>query len=255
MSVFNKYSQYYDLLYKDKDYQAEVDYIHELIQRNNPGAETVLDLGCGTGLHAFLLSKKGYKVVGVDFSEEMIRLANEKIYTDYSSTKDALEFITGDVRNIQIDKKFDVVLSLFHVFSYLNLNNDIIAGLNVVKNHLSIGGTFIFDFWYGPGVLTDLPAVRVKRFEDSNLSIVRIAEPVLHPNENIVDVNYSLTIKDKQQDIIYELTEKHPMRYLFKPEIDLFLEGRGFSITGFYEWRSFETPSQSSWTACVLLQL
>ena len=56
MSVFKDYSNYYDLLYSDKDYEAEADYIDHLIQKNNPGAKTILNLGCGTGKHDFLLA-------------------------------------------------------------------------------------------------------------------------------------------------------------------------------------------------------
>jgi len=79
MSVFNKYSRYYNLLYRDKDYAGEADYVHELIRKYSPDAKSLLDLGCGTGRHAFPLAKKGYSVTGVDISEEMLAVASSHL--------------------------------------------------------------------------------------------------------------------------------------------------------------------------------
>ena len=75
MSVFNEYARYYDLLYRDKDYGAETDYIHNLIQKQNPGCRTILNLGCGSGRHDRCLVERGYAVTGVDLSEEMLTAA------------------------------------------------------------------------------------------------------------------------------------------------------------------------------------
>ena len=49
MSVFNEYARYYDLLYRDKDYVGEVEYVHRLLQAHAPGAQSLLNLGCGSG--------------------------------------------------------------------------------------------------------------------------------------------------------------------------------------------------------------
>ena len=74
-------------------------------------------------------------------------------------------------------------LSLFHVMCYLNSNAALLNTFKNVYQHLNEGGIFIFDCWFGPGVLTDPPVVRVKRLENTNLEITRIAEPELFPNE------------------------------------------------------------------------
>ena len=67
MAVFYSYAQYYDLLYREKDYPGEVDYVDALIKKYAVNdARTILDLGCGTGGHAILLARKGYRVTGVD---------------------------------------------------------------------------------------------------------------------------------------------------------------------------------------------
>ena len=72
------YSQYYDLLYSDKDYIGEVDYIDNLIKLHNKNVKTLLDMGCGTGKHAELFYEKGYKVHGIDLSEDMLKIANQR---------------------------------------------------------------------------------------------------------------------------------------------------------------------------------
>ncbi len=71
-SVFDEYARYYDLLYRDKDYQAEADYVAGLIQRFNPKAQSILELGSGTGIHAALLAEKGFTVHGIERNAEML---------------------------------------------------------------------------------------------------------------------------------------------------------------------------------------
>lgn len=242
--VFNYYAQYYNLLYKDKDYQKEADYIQHLIrQYSNTDSQSVIDFGCGTGIHASFLSAHGYQVDGVDLSEQMIRLARQK-------ETDTLHFHVGDITTVNLKKKVDVVVSLFHVFSYINSNDDVEKLLDNVSCHLKSGGLFIFDCWYGPAVLTDRPAVRVKRFEDENFSITRIAEPVLHPNDNIVDVKYEITVEEKRGKPAEKISEVHSMRYFFQPELELFLHDHGFFLVRCEEWMTGNDPGFGTWGVC-----
>jgi len=253
--VFKDYAAYYDLIYRDKLYNNEVEYVHNLIQKLNPGSKTILDLGCGTGIHANLLAAKGYVVVGIDFSTEMIEIANSKRKTDYAENANRLNFFTDDIRTVELNQKFDVVLSLFHVFSYLNHNHDVKAGINTIDKHLKdFGGVAIFDFWYGPGVLTDLPVIREKHFESERIRIKRLATPQLKPDENVVDVNYSLEIEELDTNLLYFKKEIHSMRYFFLPELELFLEPVSKLQIEFHDWLSYESPTLSSWAACVTIK-
>lgn len=252
MSVFNRYAEYYNLLYKDKNYSCEVDYIDNLIKKHAEKAHYLLDLGCGTGKHDFLLSQKGYDVTGVDFSEKMIKKANQAGYNKENKNL-KIKFEIADIRNLNLKKKFDVITSLFHVISYLVENDELEQTFENVKNHLNTDGLFIFDCWYGAGVLTDLPVVKIKRLEDKNIHVTRIAEPVIHSNDNVVDVNYTVIIKDKKSGLTDEIKETHKMRYLFLPELKLLL--KKFEIIAAYDWLKHDLPLLNSWNACIVAKV
>jgi len=250
MGVFNLYARYYNLLYKEKDYAGEAEYVHKLIQKYQPGAKSILDLGCGTGRHDILLAEKGYGVTGVDMSQEMLGIAKAQAKTKNKTEieRSNLTFLQGDVRNIRLNKTFDVVISLFHVMSYQTTNEDLNAAFETASVHLKEGGIFIFDFWYGPAVLTDKPAVREKKLENEELIVHRTAIPVMHPNENIVDVNYEVIIEEKKTGITKKLKEIHKMRYLFLPELDFMLKKLGLKTLDALEWMSSDRQlSLNSW--------
>jgi SAM-dependent methyltransferase len=237
------YSQYYDLLYSDKNYNSEVEYIDKLINENINTAKTILDKGCGTGKHAELLCDKGYKVHGIDLSEDMLKIAEIR----RKDKENKLSFSYSNIQSLNLNKEFDAVVSLFHVMSYQNSNEELLNSFKVAKKHLNNDGIFIFDFWYGPAVLTDLPMTRVKRLENDNIKVTRIAEPVLHTQENIVDVNYDVFIEDKNTKEIVEKKELHKMRYFFDTELELICEQVGFKIEKRYEWMSDKNPDFNSW--------
>lgn len=247
MSVFGNYSRYYDLLYRHKDYQGEAEYIHSLIEKHRPGARTLLDLGCGTGRHASLLAERGYDVTGVDRSPDMLAEARAR-----GARGGRTEFVEGDLRSARLGREFDVVVSLFHVLSYQTTNADLAAAFATLRAHLAPGGLFIFDCWYGPAVLNLRPAVRVLRLEDDRTAVTRLAEPVLHPNANVVDVNYHVFVKDKQTSQVSELREKHSMRYLFAPEVEFLLASAGLTARGLEAFMAEGGPGLETWTAVFL---
>ena len=251
--VFDAYSEYYDLLYTDKDYSAEATYIDTLIKRQAPAAKYILELGCGTGVHAEHLARMGYHVRGIDISEGMIEKAQRRLAKLPDDISKRLSFSVSDIRNARLEKTYDIIIALFHVMSYQNTNRDLMKVLQTAYDHLKINGLLLFDYWYGPAVLTELPETRVKRFENDAIHVTRIAEPEIHFHRNVVDVNYTITVKDKRSDAITGLTEKHAMRYLFLPEIEQFL-GPWFIVEGHYEWLKDSAPNHRSWTALTVLK-
>lgn len=242
--VFDAYAAYYDLLYKDKDYEAEVEYVRLLMANQGVTCGSILELGCGTGKHAELFALMGFSVHGIDMSQAMVKEANKRKSADLA---DLLHFETGDVRDYRVDRKFDVVVSLFHVASYQTTNEDLSRMFDTASRHLKPGGIFIFDFWYGPGVISDKPAVRVKRMENKNLLVTRIAEPEMVCSENIVNVNYSISVENKENNKVRKISEKHSMRYLFQPEIDSFCTSNSISLLLIYSWMQEKKVTCNDW--------
>ncbi len=249
MSVFAGYSRYYDLLYRDKDYAGEADYIAGLIRAYSPNAKTVMEIGCGTGAHAAELAEIGYEVSGVDMSEGMLEAAESRRSSLSSDIAAKLDFTHGDARTVRLDRKFDVVISLFHVMSYQTSNDDLAAAFRTAGEHVKPGGVFIFDCWYGPAVLRQWPSVTEKELSDDSTEVHRTATPEIHVNENIVDVNYKVIVKDKSTDVSETLHETHRMRYLFMPEIELGLFAAGMKLVDSRAWMKDTPPDVDTWAA------
>ena len=251
MKVFGDYSKYYNLIYEDKDYASEVDYIESLIRKNAPHARTILDLGCGTGKHDVLLAEKGFLITGVDLSPQMLEAAAMQ-KNQIGEAGNNVEFHSGDVRNIRLGRSFDAVISLFDVISYQTSNSDLQNVFETISIHLKKEGICIFDCWYGPGVLGDPPTVRVKRLENDRIDLTRIAEPTIHLHKNLVDVSYHLLVSDKRTKQVEEIIEKHTMRYLFKPEVEMLFQNAGFELVSFSEFMGDDLPGPGRWDACFV---
>lgn len=247
--VFLDYSKYYDVLYQDKDYQKEVDFIVGLIKEYHPDARTILNLGCGTGNHDFLLAKAGYQVTGIDLSEEMIDIAKTK-----NQGQDCT-FIHGDARSLDLGGMFDVVISLFHVLSYQTRNEDVHGFLSTVSTCMKPQGISIFDYWYGPAVLHMKPEKRYKEFDSQDLKVKRHASTEMDYVRNIATVHFDVTVKKKTEPAEIKLKEKHPMRYFFTPELELFYERLGLTHLKHAEWMTTnKDPSENSWAAYSLIK-
>lgn len=251
MKNFVKYAAYYDLLYRDKDYKKEAGYVDSLIRRySRKRNRTLLDVGCGTGGHAVWFVKKGYRVFGIDRSAEMVSIAKKR----YPEGKRA-EFMVRDISSFSSPRKFDIALSLFHVMGYLTANEGFARSLANIYRQLKKGGLFIFDFWYGPAVLAQKPARKIKEVYDANFRIRRAAVPKINFDENTVDVDYKNAILNKINGRACAFRERHKMRYFFLPELDFMLRNAGFKIIKGLKWMSFkEGLSPKSWSGVIIAE-
>lgn len=250
MSAFQRYSEYYDLLYRDKDYAGETEFIVRHLRKFAPEAVSLLELGCGTGLHAQHLAAAGYRVHGIDLSADMLAAAAGRVAGLAPELAARLEFAPGDVRDYRAGRTFDAVLSLFHVLSYQTTAADLLAALTTAAEHLEPGGVFLCDYWFGPAVLAQRPETRIKRMDSEAIAVTRIAEPVLHPAECICDVNYNVFVRDKADGAIHEFSETHRMRYLFLTELELLAEAAGLRLVESFEWMTGRPPSDDTWGLC-----
>ncbi len=150
MKSFDKYGEYYDLLYRDKDYDGEYAFIEQILQQFSPRqVRTLLDAGCGTGGHAIPLAKGGYEVTGIDLSETMLDRARRKAEEQGLN----LSLHVADLRHLALNRVFDACVCMFAVLGYLPQNRDIQQALTSIRAHLREGSLFIFDCWNGLAVL------------------------------------------------------------------------------------------------------
>jgi SAM-dependent methyltransferase len=249
MKVFDAYARYYDLLYQQKDYAQEAAFVAAALRRYIPACARVLDLGCGTGRHAAHLAEFGFSVTGVDRSAEMLAVANAHRADLASHISAQLNFVEGDARGIRLGEQFDAVVALFHVVSYQRTDKDVAELLATAHAHLKPGGVFVFDVWHGPAVLNVGPSVRVARFADARTRVLRVAEPCLFPQENVVEVNYEIITEDIATGAVQTIKEVHPMRYFFAPEVGRFCRDAGFAMHGPWEWLTEREPELDTWSA------
>lgn len=250
--VFEKYAQYYDLLYQDKDYQAETDYILSLIKKYQPETRQILEFGSGSGIHGRILANAGFYVSGIERSQEMIDLGlssnQEKDQTaSFSCTQ-------GDCASTILGDDFDTVISLFHVLSYQTSNEEVLAMLKNAHRQLNPGGIFIFDYWYAPAVWHIGPTLRVKRVQNQQLAITRIAEPECFQEQNIVKVNYQTFVEDLKSKHISEIKETHEMRAFDLDEITQFSSSTGFKVLQSEAWMTQDSPSPKTWGVCSIVR-
>ncbi len=247
MNAFSQYANFYDHLYQDKDYHAETTFVEQLIHRHSPGARSILDLGCGTARHAVEFAQRGYSVDGVDLSPQMVKLAQTRLQGLPAEIQKRLKIVEGDVSQYASACKYAVVTALFHVACYQTSNRALKGLFGSVRSALDHDGTFIFDFWYGPAVLSDRPVTRVKRVDEAGMRVTRLAEPVLHADRNIVEVTYTLTVVDGQTGHADETREVHAMRYLFLPELELLADNAGLELVETGQWLSGNPLNMDSW--------
>lgn len=245
METFNDYAYYYNSFYKDKDYKAEAAVVDKLLKRYGGGVRNIINFGCGTGRHDIELAKLGYQCKGIDLSPLMIDIAKQNLL----NCGENIEFETADVRDYVPQEKYDAVISLFHVMSYQTRNQDILSAFKTARKALNQGGIFLFDVWYGSGVLTDKPCVRVKEVEDEENKLIRIAKPIMHEKENVVDVNYEVLVINKNTNKVQTIEEVHSMRYFFSPELDILLSQAGFSLIANVDCQTLDDTDFDSWTS------
>jgi SAM-dependent methyltransferase len=247
------YAQQYDALYGEKHYAAECDAIEELFRRHAKGPmHTLLDLGCGTGTHALLFAQRGYAVTGVDRSPAMLGLARKKTEGDdvrLVATPPA--FVEGDVRAVQLGRKFDAVLMLFAVLGYQTTDVDVTAAMRTVASHLRPGGLFVCDLWFGPAVLAIGTSDRLKVIDTPDGQLHRTSSGQIDSEQHSCRVDFK-TWRVVGDQIVDESAESHTMRYFFEEELGKFFSDAGLELCAVHPFDDIDAqPGTASWNVWV----
>jgi len=142
--VYTKSAQYYDDIYGaiDKGYAVEANKLHAFIQKHKRAkGNTLLDVACGTGVHAGALSKH-YKTEGLDLDNNMLKVARKK--------HPNIRFHQGDMIDFNLEYQFDVVTCLFSSIGYVKTKSNLRKTIKNMNKHLLPGGVLIVEPWFTP---------------------------------------------------------------------------------------------------------
>lgn len=141
MEAYEGFASVYDLFMEDTEYDTWVDYIQKIWEKENLNPKLILDLGCGTGNVTERLAKKGYGMIGIDISEDMLAIAREKAQVEGLD----ILYLLQDMREFELYGTVNCILSLFDSLNYITEKEDLLEVFRLVNNYLHPGGLFIFD--------------------------------------------------------------------------------------------------------------
>ena len=139
------HAHYEDAAYYDKTYARRLDDVsyYEALARGVEGL--ILEYGVGNGRIALPMVRAGADVTGVDWSVPMLTDLRAKLAAEPADVRRRLRLVEGDMRQVRLRRRFDLVLCTFNTFLHLYTRADVEAFLARVRGHLAPGGRFVFD--------------------------------------------------------------------------------------------------------------
>lgn len=269
MEAYTDFAEVYDTFMDDTPYEEWADFIAGLIEKygiskpvrdadcrkdakdvmttEEPDDESilasernlVLDLGCGTGTLTELLYEKGYDMMGIDNSEEMLRIAMEKKEKSGSE----ILYLCQDMRDLDLYSTVGTVISVCDSINYLLEDEDVEDTFSLVNNYLYPGGLFIFDFNTVYKYETVIGDDTIAENRD-NCSF--IWENYYHPEEHINEYDLTIFAKEEKEELFRRFSETHFQRGYTLPEMEHFVKGAGMEILLTLDADTHEAPGKES---------
>ena len=180
------------MIYSDKNYKEETNFISQIIKKFHSSNVNILDIGCGTGEHTLELLKKGYRVTGVDLSNEMLKIAKKKLLSNNLFSNNLYNLNAYNVN--KLDVKFNVVLMMFNVIGYLE---DIQLFFQKLKDCLEPNALIFFDYWSEKAVKKNPPKTTKKDFLLKEFKATRISKGKIIKNKVKVDLILNIIKENK----------------------------------------------------------
>ena len=140
MDAYTSFAQVYDLFMDNVPYDQWCGYITELLREYGIQDGLVLELGCGTGVLTRKLAAKGYDMIGVDYSEDMLEIA-----MDHRQEGEDILYLLQDMREFELYGTVRAAVSICDSMNYIVEYQDLVQVMKLVNNYLDPGGIFIFD--------------------------------------------------------------------------------------------------------------
>ncbi len=185
---YHELAKYYDQVYHWKDYRKEATKIRGLIRRfKESSGNELLDVGCGTGRHIQYL-KHDFDCVGIDISEEMLKVARR--------TVTGADFVRSDMVDFDLGTSFDVILCLFSAIGYLKTRDDVRKAIRNFAEHLKKGGVLIVEPWFRKSEWRN-GWVHMGTYDGSSVKIARVGFSRMTEKFSVLDERYVIATKGR----------------------------------------------------------
>jgi ubiquinone/menaquinone biosynthesis C-methylase UbiE len=243
---------YFDGRHYDQRYRDVTRDIPFWIEQARRYGDPVLELACGTGRVALPLAKEGFRVTGIDISDSMLAQARRKA----SQEGIAVEWVKADVRDVELGKRFSLVIFPANAICHLLELEDFEACLACVRRHLSTEGRLIIDV-FNPrlDILLRDSAKRYPHGEypdpDGKGTVVVTENNVYDRASQVNHIKLFYRLPGQEDELVEELK----MRIYFPQELDALLKYNGFVIEskfGDYDEKPFASDSPHQLIVCAM---
>lgn len=233
--MYTDFAYCYDRLMMDVDYRRWADYVEELFKRQGLKPELVLDLGCGTGSFCIEMAGRGYDMIGIDISADMLACAKAK---SVEKGRDIL-FLNQDMSGFELYGTVDAIVCMIDSINYVTYKNDLKRLFKLVKNYLNPGGLFIFD------INSEYKFEKVL----GNNAFHHIGEDLAYIWQNSYDnsrkiCRFDLTVFAGQGQSCSRFDEVHYERAYSVPEIEILVSGSGLHLCSVFGEFSTRKPGK-----------
>ncbi len=238
MDAYTNFAEVYDGFMDNVPYRQWADYIQDLLREQGIRDGLVLELGCGTGSLTELLAGKGYDMIGVDNSGDMLQIAMEKREVSGSD----ILYLLQDMREFELYGTVRAVVSICDSMNYITEYEDLVQVLRLVNNYLDPEGILIFD------LNTEYKYRQV--LGDNTIAECREDKSFIWDNhyDNETGINqYDLTLLICQQGDLYRrFDETHYQRAYGMEEIRRAVCEAGLELVAMYDAFSREPIKEDS---------
>ena len=242
--VNSRDAKIYPLIYSWK--KDDLPYWEEIAKKFSSPKHSILELGFGTGRIGIHLARCGYQIVGIDFSDEMLSIAREKIREESVDVQQRIKIVTGDMRHFKLDEKFQLILIGFNSFLHLLRFEDQITALNNIKFHLTVNGILAIDI-FNPdfSILHNSPQWIKERdinIPESDYRVIRDMTWQVNTVQQIIDLTFRVQEMNNGEYKTWLYDEK--ITYIFPRELKYLLQICKYKILN--SWGSYNFQDLNS---------
>ena len=232
MGAYEALAASYDRLTNDVDYGATVDFYFEILEKEKVQPRSAADLACGTGSVTVLLARRGIPVTGVDLSEEMLTVAQQKA----QGLAVPPVFVRQNLRELYLPQGVDLAVCALDSLDYITNPADCEAAIRRVYKALNPGGIFIFDV----NTPEKLRAMDGQVFLDEDEDVYCVWRGEFNAQTNIC--TYGMDLFQREGRMWRRSFEEHSEYAYSREQLTEYLKAAGFSHIRVYGDRILDAP-------------